>query len=107
MRTILIAGLLLSSLSARASGIVSTEGNTLLKRCEAESNSTGVLVTSGFCAGFILGATDALAFWSAGTAKAFNVPEAYCIPENSVTTDQLKRIVIKYLREHPEKLHLG
>jgi hypothetical protein len=34
-----------------------------------------------------------------------NKKALFCTPESGITNDQAARVVVKYLREHPERLH--
>jgi hypothetical protein len=67
----------------------STTGNRLAGFCNSES-----LDLSALCAGLIIGFIDG----SSLSAK-------YCIPKD-VTNEQIRKVVRKYLDEHPEELHV-
>jgi hypothetical protein len=64
------------------------DGNTLLKKCEDSSPET-----QNFCLGYIMGAADTL--WTARLA----------CPESGVKYPQVRDVVLKFLRDHPEKRH--
>jgi len=71
-------------------------GADLLAQCAAfeayESGRSFNLDAFGFCLGYVSGAFDGL-----GVAGV-------CTP-NKVSNGQMVRVVLKYLREHPEELH--
>ena len=74
-------------------------GNTLLSTCAEERT----FFQDGVCSGYIVGIMDeheTLLAW-----EELNEP-AYCAPDG-VTIGQAKAIVIKYLKEHPEDLHVS
>lgn len=89
-----LAVLLLLSAQSQA-GFVS--GNKLLQTCD--SNENGALNS---CYGYIAGAND---YQQAMVGWGYIDKPPYCLSE-SVTTDQLVKVVTKYLNERPEKLHL-
>ena len=67
-------------------------GNELLKFCESKD-----LAEWGFCSGFIWGAAD-------GHQLTSDESASFCSPEDE-PSDQMGLVVVKYLREHPEKLN--
>ena len=67
-------------------------GEELLEYCESKNAAEW-----GFCSGFIWGAAD-------GHQLTRNESASFCSPEDT-TSDQMGRVVVKYLREHPEKHH--
>lgn len=79
-------------------------GNTLLQQCNAAVRRIDAIKTGGdpgnaleqqaaeYCVGYINGFVDA--------------DERHCPPEG-VTMQQYIRVIIKFLNDHPEKLHLG
>jgi hypothetical protein len=77
-------------------------GNDFLKFCER--NKAG----SNACTFYIVGWRDA--FYAAtifryGTKKIEQNPKmGICIPDG-VQREQMKKVLLKYLRDHPEKLH--
>lgn len=82
-------------------------GNELLKDCStAVKLLAGDNVTTGFgagyCMGVIAGASDALIVaWQKDGGKRY-----FCRPENA-NNAQLVRVVTKYLKDNPDKLHLS
>ena len=80
----------------------SKDGNDLLEQCElADKGLQTSLIPIGYCIGRITGVIDSWLIRNGQIGSPFSV---FCIPEG-VTNDQLKKIVVKYLREHPETLH--
>lgn len=72
------------------------DGNELLNACEPGSSETGRGITEGLCMGYIAGVVDDFA------ALRLVQKKTSCIPRN-VTVGQLKDVVVKYLKENPEK----
>ena len=98
MKYLLMIVLLFSSNQA-AAGFFS--GSELLERCEARLSETGNTARGNTCFGFVVGISDShdnFTMWG-------KMSPLWCSPDN-VGTDQLIRIVTKYLQEHPESLHL-
>jgi hypothetical protein len=79
----LVAAALAASVAGAAQATVAT-GNDLLQYCTA--------APTGLCAGYVMGVTD-------------TTLELYCFPPG-ITTMQIRGVVVKYLDNHPEKLHL-
>lgn len=76
------------------------DGNKLLSECEAGDAPRPDNLSWGACMGYIIGAADALGFWSAVTTGAS------CLPPTS-QAGQVKDIVVKYLRDNPAKRHFN
>ena len=70
-------------------------GNFLLETCEAENP-----VSWDYCRAFIAGAGDGFETGSIYGGGG----QPFCYPEGN-TLGQAVRIVMKYLKEHPETLH--
>jgi hypothetical protein len=83
---VLVAGMLISASPVKAKTVT---GSDLLYKCEDKKD----FFNRGFCTGFINGA------WEIITGNGLA-----CSPKGS-TLFQIKRIVIKYLKDHPERLH--
>lgn len=91
------------------------DGNALLKQCTpAAKLLDGVHVDNSeipdamFCIGYIRATLDVYATWE-GTDTALGRKQSVwpCLPfTKSIQTGQGVLIVVKYLKEHPEKLHL-
>jgi len=78
---------LLALCSTPCFAIDGIDGNELQKACESESNAD-----DGFCVGYIIGAADA--FLSVGF-----------ICSKGIQYGQIRKVVLKYLRNNPERLH--
>lgn len=83
------------------------DGSELLRNCTAAvRQADGAtlndedLVRSVWCTGYVGGFLDGLAVmrWKGGATKV-------CLPEQGIENEQAARIVVKYLRAHPEVLH--
>lgn len=83
------------------------DGMQLLRACTAaldQVDRKGVaadqMVQGIWCMGYLSGLLDGLAVmsWKGGAIRV-------CMPERGVENEQALRIVVKYLREHPESLH--
>jgi hypothetical protein len=53
-----------------------------------------------YCIGYIRGYTESLAL-----SEAMGAKKNVCMPKDGVETGQLARVLVKYLRANPEKLH--
>ena len=80
---LIVATVLASSLLGPVHAKVTT-GNDLKQYCNA--------APTGLCAGYVLGVTDATL-------------ELYCFPPG-VTKMQIRGVVVQYLNNSPERLHL-
>jgi hypothetical protein len=74
-------------------------GNEMLPHCRAlvddeEATTPG----AGLCAGVI-----STVFWSQGFAREH---VKFCAPKRVITRGQSRQVVLRYLENHPEKLHL-
>jgi hypothetical protein len=73
-------------------------GNDLLRRCEWQGEDVAIkIMNDTFCLAFIAGYTDAL-------RTIFRNSETVCMP-NQAEWEQRKKVVVKYMNEHPESLH--
>jgi hypothetical protein len=77
--------------SAKVGRIAYYTGNTLLELCESSEVA---------CTAYILGAADGQFSTTIATSRDL----AYCIPDGS-TAAQLRDVVLRYLRQHPEERH--
>ena len=74
------------------------DGNTLLRECESDSP-----VKLGLCYGYITGVAD----YQATLLNWSDLDDPYfCNPKNA-NSDQLVKVVTKYLNEHPEDQYLS
>jgi len=82
------------------SGYAFADGNSLLKNCKAlDSQDTRNLMGIGLCAGYLQGVSDLNGFY-----EVSKLPTFFCMPDK-VSYGQKAKVVIKYLEDHPEKLH--
>ena len=86
------------------------DGNYLLHACadKAESATTAETKISIFggnmwCIGFLEGVADMNTLYSQGMLGGKE--GAFCLPEEDVPDDQLRRIVVKFLEDNPKTLH--
>ena len=89
------------------------DGNDLLRKCNnvtrifedgiKESETTGnMLADASFCSGMMQGMTNTIIFFD-----TFQVNQSIvCLPEDGISNGQAAKVVIKYLKEHPEQLHV-
>ena len=100
--TLLLGVLLVTAAPTAVAGQDSFTGNTLLTRCEwfvkaagDASLARGEWFSAGVCAGMVRAASFA------AEASATFGP---CVPDPSNLEEQVL-MVVKYLNDHPEKLH--
>jgi hypothetical protein len=93
-RAIAVLGLVLWAQEGFASF---RDGNQILLECKEEGT-----IGYGYCVGYIASASDTAEMW----ANQGFMKKAICHPEN-VSQGQLRQIVVKFLEENPEKLHLS
>ncbi|MDT8281728.1 MAG: Rap1a/Tai family immunity protein [Gammaproteobacteria bacterium] len=88
------------------------DGNELLSNCsKAIKVSDGAEILSsdyfgvGTCMGTIRGIIDAgNIINTSATQRCYSKQDVYCVPVE-VSTVQATRVVVKYLKDHPEDLH--
>jgi hypothetical protein len=68
-------------------------GNNLIEFCKKEELS----MNFGICFGLMIGLDD-------GLYIGFGGVKPYCLPANA-SKGQMRKVLLKYLEEHPEKLH--
>jgi len=90
------------------------DGNDLLQKCNnvikiyeegmEESEITKIMLAdASFCNGMMQGITNTIIFFG-----AFQVNQSIvCLPKNGISNGQAAKVVIKYLKEHPEQLHVA
>jgi hypothetical protein len=84
------------------------DGNEMLSKCKAAwtepvSSTSFQEYDGAYCMGYIDAVVDVEATWKdveAPSSKAVH----FCMP-TGVTSDQSRKVVKKYLEQHPEKLH--
>jgi hypothetical protein len=92
-------------------------GNELLHKCTdaLRSIDRSVQSTSGYetanrewCTGYIKGLVDGYqdATVDVNMGLGVQIPSPLCLPWHQIIVEQLIRIVVKYLREYPQDLHL-
>lgn len=88
------------------------DGNQLLERCSAYLKArdnppltTAEEVNAGFCLGYMSAIADVDAHdVDALKANSKELQKYFCAPRNA-TIEQLVRVVMKWMKENPEKLH--
>lgn len=91
----LVVGMALPSLAQAQVSLINS-GTTLLAYCTESAKAdldTGVSVNwyqAGFCSGYVNG--------------VWNTSDKFCDPKG-ITLGQVVRVVLKYLNDHPERLH--
>lgn len=104
----LILALILSThcTNVLAVGNGGNDGNKLLARCNAviqimdEGKYLKDNYNAGICVGLMQGITNLNLHYQAKEKKG----ALFCLPENGIQNGQAARIVVKYLKGHPEKL---
>jgi hypothetical protein len=101
--------------SASVSSHANVDGETLSRYCaeykhvQSREHTTEEQFAQGsFCIGYIRGVTDTMITWKEVdiARKATGAgPDHPCIPQ-SASVDELVRVAVKYLDDHPEDLHL-
>ena len=114
MKRYLTCGMVLMALLL--AGNAFGDGNSLLAECTSaialvEKLNTRALTIDNFKNENFLGAGSCLGMMQGmkDMNKSYEVllskKALFCTPESGVSNDQAARIVVKYLKEHPEKLH--
>lgn len=76
-------------------------GNAFLSECGDMTQKTSATFVQGVCVGYVEGVREG--FQMAYPVQNLNPP--YCIPAEA-TVGQLASILIKFIKDHPEKSHL-
>jgi hypothetical protein len=83
-----------------------SDGNKLLRECEDALKAVGTTTTTArefgqglYCIGFVHGLVDMNTVYDADGAATF-----FCPPQE-FTVGQGVRVVVKFLQDHPERLH--
>lgn len=92
-----VLGLILAPSSADAEKVAyALSGNGLLAMCEKyEASKSNIPAEGAACVGYIQGVVDAVSV----------LDYRACFPETA-PYEQHARIVVKYLKDHPQQLHL-
>jgi hypothetical protein len=93
--------------------MLSESGNAFLRLCSAveqsEKSTPLETIHSVDCLAYVQGFTegmDAEVAWAQGWTQKGEQPQPFCRPED-VENGQLVRVILKYIRSHPEKAHKG
>ncbi len=90
------------------------DGNRLLRQCEPGTSEDRSRLSSDqvgdfvFCTGYLAGAMDAnnTLLNSLQAQKGSQLRPMYCLPKDGIEVGQAVRVTVKWLKNHPEKLHL-
>jgi hypothetical protein len=89
----LLALIILMALSLPVAAEYNHDGNSLLRLCTDDG-------TSSICVGYAAGVRDT-------HISLLNKDDyLFCMEFGTVPNGQLTKIIVKYLNDHPEKLHL-
>jgi len=101
MKRAIIALVILFALVSQAMG---ANGNDLLpkRNLALDTDKRGPYwMERGYCVGFVEGVLS-----TSNIYKALpNTPRLFCFPPAGVSNEQMIRVVVKYLENHPEQLH--
>lgn len=107
---VLVAGFIVFS-SSMAFGDNGNDGNALLSKCNAlidsldtpSNNDTDKIkgLRMGYCIGMMQGTLNFNKLYELMLGKG----ALFCTPKSGITTIQAVRIVVEYLKKHPDKLH--
>jgi hypothetical protein len=112
MRTIIIAAVLALVVAEQAPAQDASSGNHILPGCRAFLDvNTGLkpsasAFTAGQCVGTIDGLIQAAQAQLLRERGATEVVVAFCAPDG-VTMGQMVRVVVKYVDQHPELMHIA
>jgi hypothetical protein len=83
------------------------DGNALLAKCNTALNLVDGISTGGDSGdiGFCFGMMQGITFMNGAYGVMLNKKAIFCPPSSGITNIQAARIVVKYLRDHPEELH--
>ncbi len=113
MKTVILTGILLVLLLP---AWAFADGNRLLRQCGslvafldgAPADTSGEVLDLlekhgevSLCLGFIQGITQTNLLYQ----RVLDENAQFCLPAGGITNGQAARIVVKYLRDHPEDLH--
>lgn len=79
-------------------GDFQTSGSAFLSRCGGSDESASM---RGTCLGYVIGVDQGFTL----SRDIANLDPVYCTPQG-VSFGQIAAIFIKYIKDHPEKLHL-
>jgi hypothetical protein len=97
LRRLTVTILFLGAISSVANAQLPTRAEDLLASCSAKAASSEEHACQWYLKGFVdgLGAEP-------GSAKIITI----CFPEEGFSIGQVRRVVLTWLDDHPEKLHL-
>ncbi|MFL6437689.1 MAG: Rap1a/Tai family immunity protein [Terriglobales bacterium] len=100
MKATLFLAMLLPGVFADEQQFSYMDGNRLLQQCDEESRA--------FCSGYVAAAMDSNNTFlnSMQATMKQHVSPMYCLPKDGIDLGQAVRIIVKWLHNHPEKLHL-
>jgi hypothetical protein len=79
---------------------VRNSGNMFLAKCESDTAATlDDISTQDFCNGYAVGLADSVQI------RTMYAPPAPTCPPTGVMPAQMRRIAVKYMKDHPEKTH--
>ena len=106
--------LVITFLVAGVSAFAETTGNDVLNSCQTAvrlfDNSGGPSAEhfdGGWCFGWVKGALELTKLHNEWTGFVKQKPTLlqFCVPDSGIPVVQAVRVVVKYLKEHPEQLH--
>lgn len=95
-----------------ASALAQTTGRDLLHKCEvithlqSEQNSTDSLAYGLYCMGYVTGILDLIEDAQIQSGTPSNEGFHVCLPNTGITNEETTRVVVKWLQDHPAKLHI-
>ncbi len=114
-RGVLLGAVLLLLSNTVVSPQQRNDGNELLVQCKAAlkfvESQDHVSASEGekgmYCLGLVRGTIDTVSLWQESDTVFKNrvSPGRPCLPSSELQTSQGVRVVVKWLNDHPEKLH--
>ena len=98
----LVIGLLLLS-----SNLAWGDGNELLSKCNKSIRFAKDTFDAGYCVGIVQGVMGATSYFNEVLIGLGGKKTFFCVPSRSVIVLQSIRIIVKYLNENPERLHMS
>ena len=95
IRTVIFVALLAMGGQVQASSGAYNTAAILLDDCEAANTHS-----NGRCLGYLSGVHDAISY----IVSAGQIARTFCVPNNA-SSDQLRRVFIKYANDNPQHLH--
>lgn len=89
-------------------GAATLTNGDLLSRCEpyVTGRTSGKQLEVSHCFGYVVGYAEGATMGALAVNGGSIVNMAFCTPD-TVTTDQMVRVIVRYLQQHPEQLHLS